>query len=75
MIFYETVESGLYLEQVNAFIQRQTKSSFDGTWMMNVYYQDVAAFGGSVLGEVRDFVIALTYSQCILFFRTLFKQF
>ena len=51
-ISYETFQSGYYLEQVNAFIQRETSTSFTGTWMMNVYYQQVAPFSGS--GEVSN---------------------
>ena len=51
IISYETFESGYYLEQVNTFIQRQRLTSFNGTWMMNVYYQEVAPFSGS--GEVN----------------------
>ena len=45
-ISYKTFESGYYLEQVNAYIQRQRQNSFHGTWMMNVYYNQVAPFSG-----------------------------
>ena len=41
-ISHETFESGYYLEQVSAYIQRQKQNTFHGTWMMNVYYKEVA---------------------------------
>ena len=50
VISYETFESSYYLEQVNAFIQRERSVSFTGTWMMNIYYQQVEPYSGS--GEV-----------------------
>ena len=43
-ISYETFESGYYLEQVNAYIQRERQNTFQGTWMMNVYYKEVAPY-------------------------------
>ena len=43
-VSYETFESGYYLEQVNAYIQRQRQNIFQGTWMMTVYYKEVAPF-------------------------------
>ena len=46
-ISYETFESGYYLEQVNAYIQRTRPTTFEGTWMMNVYYKEVAPYGGT----------------------------
>ena len=46
-ISYETFESGYYLEQVNAYIQRQRQNAFQGTWMMNVYYKEVAPYSES----------------------------
>ena len=46
-ISYETFESGYYLEQVNAYIQRQRQNTFQGTWMMNVYYKEVAPYSES----------------------------
>ena len=52
-ISYETFESGYYLEQVNAYIQRQRQNTFQGTWMINVYYKEVA-IGSFFLGEVND---------------------
>ena len=52
-ISYETFESGYYLEQVNAYIQRQRQNTFQGTWMINVYYKEVGHYS-SVLGEVND---------------------
>ena len=53
-ISYETFESGYYLEQVNAYIQRQRQNTFQGTWMINVYYKEVAHFFSFVSGEVND---------------------
>ena len=38
---YEIFDSGYYLEQVNAYIRRQRRNKFQGTWMMNVYYKEV----------------------------------
>ena len=74
-ISYETFESGYYLEQVNAFIQRQRPTSFNGTWMMNVYYQEVAPFSGS--GEVNKLVLKACMANmfCFFTFRTLSKQY
>ena len=46
-ISYETFESGYYLEQVNAYIQRQRQNAFHGTWMINVYYKEVAPYSDS----------------------------
>ena len=46
-ISYETFESGYYLEQVNAYIQRQRQNAFQGTWMINVYYKEVAPYSDS----------------------------
>ena len=46
-ISYETFESGYYLEQVSAYIQRQRQNAFHGTWMMNVYYKEVAPYSES----------------------------
>ena len=43
-ISYETFESGYYLEQVNAYIQRQRQNAFQGTWM---YYKEVAPYSES----------------------------
>ena len=56
-ISYETFESGYYLEQVNAYIQRQRQNTFQGTWMMNVYYKEVASYSSAVLGEVNDNIL------------------
>ena len=50
-ISYEIFESGYYLEQVNAYIQRKRPTDFEGTWMMNVYYKEVSPFAGD--GEVH----------------------
>ena len=47
-ISYETFESGYYLEQVNAYIQGQRQNTFQGTWMINVYYKEVAPVFSSV---------------------------
>ena len=42
-ISFEIFKSGdYYLEQVNAYIQRERQNIFQGTWMMNVYYRGVA---------------------------------
>ena len=61
-ISHETFESGYYLEQVNAYIQRQRQNIFQGTWMMNVYYKEVALFyaipfsrSGSGVSEIAPF--------------------
>ena len=51
-ISYEIFESGYYLEQVNAYIQRQRPAAFEGMWMMNVYYKEVQPFSG--VGEVSN---------------------
>ena len=53
-ISYETFESGYFLEQVSAYIQRKIQNAFQGTWMMNVYYKEVAPYsesGGESGGE------------------------
>ena len=49
-ISYETFESGYFLEQVNAFLQRIRPTSFEGTWMLVAYYNEVFPFSGT--GEV-----------------------
>ena len=61
-ISHETFQSGYYLEQVNAYIQRQRQNTFQGTWMMNVYYKEVAPFyaipfsgSGSGVSEITPF--------------------
>ena len=40
-ISYETFESGYFLEQVNAFL-RIRPTSFEGTWMLVAYYNEVS---------------------------------
>ena len=64
-ISYGTFESGYYLEQVNAYIQRQRQNTFQGTWMMNVHYKEVAPYSGS--GKVNDnnILLCATY-DCIV---------
>ena len=52
IISYEIFKFGYYLEQVSAFIRRETSTYFTGTWMMNVYYQQVAPYSG--FGQVND---------------------
>ena len=49
-ISYETFQSGYFLDQVNAYIQRQRPTAFNGTWMMSAYYKEVQALAGT--GEV-----------------------
>ena len=49
-ISYETFQSGYFLEQVNAFIQRKIPTSFEGTWMLVAYYNEVFPLSGT--GEV-----------------------
>ena len=53
-ISYETFQSGYFLEQVNAYIQRQRPTAFNGTWMMSVYYKEVQPYSGT--GEVCVYV-------------------
>ena len=62
-ISYETFESGYYLEQVNAYIQRQRQNAFQGTWMMNVYYKEVAPYSVSG-GDSRR----VSFSLCTLLY-------
>ena len=50
-ISYETFESGYYLEQVNRYIQKNRPTTFEGTWMMNVFFKQVFPYSGS--GEVN----------------------
>ena len=58
-ISYGIFDSGYYLEQVNAYIQRQRQNTFQGTWMMNAYYKEVAPFMGSGFSssEVNDITL------------------
>ena len=49
-ISYEIFESGYFLEQINAFIQRKRPTSFEGTWMLVAYYNEVVPYFGT--GEV-----------------------
>ena len=84
-ISYETFESGFYLDQVNTFIRRERSISFTGTWMMNVYYQQVAPyggiFGGGGSGEVSvsirmlDTLISYALRKFFHFCRTPSKQY
>ena len=60
-ISYETFESGYYLEQVNAYIQRQRQNAFRGTWMMNVYYNEVAPYSSGSGGDSRRVSIMYTF--------------
>ena len=46
-ISYETFESGYFLEQVNAFLQRIRPTSFEGTWMLVAYYNEVSPFSST----------------------------
>ena len=59
-ISYETFESGYYLEQVSAYIQRQRQNAFHGTWMMNVYYKEVAPYSESG-GDSRRVSLTVSY--------------
>ena len=45
-ISYETFESGYFLEQVNAFL-RIRPTSFEGTWMLVAYYNEVSPFSST----------------------------
>ena len=49
-ISYETFESGYFLDHVNAFLQRKRGTSFEGTWMLVAYYNEVHPYSGT--GEV-----------------------
>ena len=61
-ISYETFQSGYYLEQVNAYIQRQRQNTFQGTWMMNVYYKEVAPSFSSVSGVNDNTLLCVSVS-------------
>ena len=49
-ITYEVIESGAFLDSVNAYIKRKRPTSFEGTWMLVASYEKVAPFSGT--GEV-----------------------
>ena len=69
-ISYETFESGYFLEQVNAFLQRIRPTSFEGTWMLVAYYNEV--FPISSTGEVR---ICVNLLQVYVLHRVFFFSF
>ena len=52
-ISYEIHQSGYFLEQVNAFLQRKRPSAFQGTWMAVVYWDAVHPYFGASNPEVR----------------------
>ena len=63
-ISYEIHQSGYYLDEVNAFLQRKRPSEFEGTWMAVVYYDAVHPYIGSSNPEVYK----STYNSLILIF-------
>ena len=46
-ISYEIFESGYFLEEVNAFLQSKRPTSFEGTWMLVAYYDEVVSTYGT----------------------------
>lgn len=53
-VYYEVHQSGHFLNQVSSFIRKIKPSSFQGTWMLVVYWDAVHPYFGAVNPEVSD---------------------
>ena len=51
-ISYEIYESGYFLDHVSAFVRKQRPSTFQGTWMVVVYWDAVHPYLGTTSPEV-----------------------
>jgi len=71
-ISYETFESGTFLEQVNAFLQKKRSTYFEGTWMLVAYYNAVFPYSGTGEVCVNLLHVYMLYRMFLLF-RTLSK--
>ena len=65
-ISYETFESGYFLEQVNAFLQRIRPTSFEGTWMLAAKYNEVHPYSGT--GDVSVNLVHAYMLHKVFFF-------
>jgi len=72
-ISYETFESGYFLEQVNAFLQRKRPTSFEGTWMLVTYYNEVFPHSGTGEVCVNLLHVYMLHGVLLFLFRTPFK--
>ena len=59
-IFYQTIDSGLFLDQVNDYIQRVRPTSFEATWMMVAYWVEVHPYFGASNPEVNQHFVEHT---------------
>ena len=51
-IFYQTIDPGPFLSQVNGYIQYVRPTSFEATWLMVAYWVEVHPFFGASNPEV-----------------------
>lgn len=58
-ISYEIHQSGYYLDRVNKFLKRNRPSTFEGTWMMVVYWDAVHPYFALSNTEVQTVLISL----------------
>ena len=56
-ISYEVHQSGYYLDRVNLFLKINRPSTFEGTWMMVVYWSAVRPFSSFSNTEVGTLAI------------------
>ena len=56
-IFYQTIDSGLFLEQVNGYIQYVRPTGFEATWMMVAYWVAVHPYFGANNPEVNHWLM------------------
>ena len=59
-IFYESYDSGYFLDQVNTFLRRRRPSSFEGTWMLAAHWDAVYPYTFGFDPRVRISVIVIT---------------
>ena len=52
IISYEIYDSGYFLDHVSAFVRQQRPSTFQGTWMAVVYWDEVHPYFGATSTEV-----------------------
>ena len=60
-IFYQTIESGLFLDQVNDFINYVRPTTFAAPWMMVAYWVGVHPYLGPSHPEV--FLLSMSLSH------------
>ena len=53
-IFYQTIDSGPFLDQVNSYINYVRPTDFTATWMMVAYWVAVNPYPGPSSSEVNE---------------------